>query len=466
MCGIFGVYDSEEAAILTHAGLFALQHRGREGAGIAVHNQGSIRVKKNLGLVQEVFPDEKSLEELVGRTAIGGNRYSTVHKYGPECTQPLEFRLEDGQIATSHNGNITNHGQVRKTLKAKKAIFRTEIDSELFGVLINFAEGNTVQEKIKNSFGQLIGAYSVLIMTDDELIAVRDPWGFRPLEVARINGSYMFASETCAFDILQEREGVKIEEVGSVKPGQIVTINSDGIHYDTLPISDTLASCIFEEVYFTRPDSRIGDTDMDAIRQLYGMILAKEHPVPGADVVISVPDSGNSAATGYAIEAGLPYKLGLVRNHHVGRTFIINSNRDRKQGVARKFNAVRSVVDGNSVVVVDDSLVRGNTARGIVDMLYRAGAREIHLRISSPPIISPCHYGIDFKTREELLVNQLGIEDVNAPGALKHIADSLGVASIAYLSHEGMLGASANSRDSYCTACFTGTYPTQTPEQF
>ncbi|MBC8500665.1 MAG: amidophosphoribosyltransferase [Nanoarchaeota archaeon] len=465
MCGIFGVFNSERAAVYTHAGLFALQHRGREGAGIAIYNGEKIKVDKHLGLVQEIWPDEKSLEGLEGKIAIGGNRYSTVRdEYGPECTQPFNFTLEDDrEIATVHNGNITNYEFLRAELQAKKAVFTTKIDSEIFGFLINHAEGDTIQGKIKNSFSEIVGAYSVIIMRDDELIGVRDPWGFRPLEVAKIDSAYVLASETCAFDILREEKEADVEELGPVEPGGIVTINKTGIKYDSLPNTTKLAPCIFEYVYFSRPDSRTEGVDVDKIRKGFGRTLAKEHPAPGAEVVVSVPDSGNSAAIGYSQESGIPYDIGIIRNHHTGRTFILNTNIARKKGVARKFNPVKSIVQGKSLVVVDDSIVRGNTSKGVAEMLWGAGARELHWRVSSPPIINPCFYGIDMKTNEELLVNSLSIKDVSNIDELQQIAAHLGVNSIGYLSPKGMMEAVPGK--SYCRACFQdGSYPT--PLQF
>lgn len=459
MCGVCGVFNSESAAIYIHAGLFALQHRGREGAGIATHDGENINIKKGLGLVQTLFSDEKSLEGLEGRIAIGGNRYSTVHKYGPECTQPMTFMFEgDQQIATVHNGNITNFEQLRRELQAEKALFQTNVDSELFGVLINQTEGTTLQEKIKRSFPRLIGAYSIIIMTGNEIIGVRDPWGFRPLKLAKINDTYMLASETSAFDILKDEGTVKLEELGSVKPGGIVTINDSGVSYDSLPNTETHAKCIFEYIYFAKPDSRVNGHDISGIRKNYGAQLAREWPVQDADVVIAVPDSGNSAAIGYAQESGIKFDEGLIRNHHAGRTFIESKNDSRKRSIRRKFNPTRSVVEDKKLVVVDDSIVRGNTTERITKMLYDAGAKEVHIRIASPPITSPCYYGIDFRTHEELLVNRLGITSVEAD--IHKIEQHLGVDSLRYLSLKGMLEVSP--QNDYCTACFTGKYPTQT----
>lgn len=449
MCGIFGVYNSKDASYYTYLGLFALQHRGQEGAGIASMKNNKINLKKNLGLVQEVFPDEKSLETLEGRIAIGGNRYSTIDTNDIDSIQPLLFSLHNNKkIATVHNGNITNYKSLRRKLEKKGSIFQTDIDSEIFAHLIARAKGKKLQTKIKNSFKKIIGAYSMMIMTEDELIAIRDPWGFRPLQLGKKGDSYIISSETCGFDIMDA------QDVRDIEPGEIITINKSGIKSQFLEPQPS-SSCVFEYIYFARPDSRISGNNFDKYRRQLGRNLAIEHPID-TDMIISVPDSGNTAALGYAQELGIPYDIGLIRNHYVGRTFIKPSQKIRDLSVKKKLNPVSGLIDGKRIVIVDDSIVRGTTMKKLTRILRENGAKEIHVRISSPPIQYPCYYGMDFPTQEELYVHNPAIRENK--NMIEAMEQNLNVESLRYLSLDGLSASMPNN--GYCTSCFTGKYPT------
>ncbi|MFH1589101.1 MAG: amidophosphoribosyltransferase [archaeon] len=449
MCGILGVYNSENASYYTYLGLFALQHRGQEGAGIASMKNNEIKLKKNLGLVQEIFPDEKSLESLEGRIAIGGNRYSTINASGVESIQPLVFSLHNNKkIATVHNGNISNYKSLRQQLEKKGSIFQTDIDSEIFAHLIARAKGKKLQTKIKNSFQKIIGAYSLVIMAEDELIAIRDPWGFRPLQLGKKDDSYIISSETCGFDIMDAKD------VRDIEPGEIVTIGKNGVTSQFLE-SKPSSSCIFEYIYFARPDSRVLGKNFDKYRRQLGKNLAIEHPVE-ADMIISVPDSGNTAALGYAQEIGIPYDIGLIRNHYVGRTFIKPSQTIRDLSVKKKLNPVSGLIEGKRIVIVDDSIVRGTTMKKLTRILRENGVKEIHVRISSPPIEYPCYYGMDFPTQEELFVHNPAIRENK--DMLSAMERHLDVESLRYLSLDGLLASVPSN--GYCTSCFTGKYPT------
>lgn len=449
MCGICGVFNSDNAANDTYLALHALQHRGSEGAGIAVHDGNVFRRKRDLGLINNIF-DSESLDELVGRIGIGGTRYSTIDAQGTSCIQPFRFNLLNNQIATSHNGTITNYDVLRRDLEEQGNIFHTDVDSEIFAHLIAKAEGETLQEKIKDSFPKLVGAYSFIIASENQLIGVRDPLGFRPLELGRLGDKHILSSESVSFDIL------KAERIRSVDPGEIITISDNGVESKYLDSQDKHSMCIFEYVYFSRPDSIINDDNIDKARRQLGRNLALEHPVD-ADLVISTPDSANTAALGYSEESSIKYDIGLIRNHYTGRTFISPGQDRRELKVRVKFNAVKGVVEGKKIVVVDDSIVRGTTSTYLSEMLKKADAKEVHWRISSPKIFNPCFYGMDFPTREELLVNKIGFNerfDSNSK-----IAQHLGADSVEYLSLEGMLD--AVPKNGYCTACFSGDYPTK-----
>jgi amidophosphoribosyltransferase len=446
-CGIFGVSDSEDAANLAYLGLYALQHRGQESAGIASLDRGEVHVEREMGYVADVF-DEARLSRLPGNTAIGHVRYSTAGASLLANAQPIVFATGRGPLGLAHNGNLVNAREIRASLEAKGALFTTTSDSEVILHLIARSGSPTLSGAIADALLEVRGAYSLAILSREGIFAVRDPHGIRPLSLGLREGSPVVASETCAFDLIGARY------VRDVEPGEIVQLSREGFtsHRFAFPIS---TPCVFEHVYFARPDSTVFGRSVAASRQGFGRRLAREHPAQ-ADVVVPVPDSGMYAALGYAEESGTPFALGLVRNHYVGRTFIEPKQAIRHFGVKVKLNPVREVVEGKRIVLVDDSIVRGTTSRKIVKMLREAGAREVHVRISSPPTMNSCHYGIDTPTRSELIAANQSVEEIR-----RFIdADSLG-----YLSVEGMLDAFGRPQQATCTACFTGTYPVEIEEE-
>ena len=448
MCGVFGVRGHPEAASLTHLGLYSLQHRGQESAGIvAVGADGTARSMRAMGLVADKFSTE-GISELTGSTAIGHTRYSTTGSSTIENAQPVLARFREGHLALAHNGNLTNSSELRFELEDQGSIFASTMDSEVIVHRMARSRSATPEARLADALCGVEGAYSAVVLAGDTLLAARDPRGWRPLVMGRLNGSVIFASETCALDIV----GAKFER--EIEPGEIVAVDKHGVRSSRpLPQADS-RKCVFEFVYFARPDSRIFGGSVDRARRELGRQLARESPAPGADLVFSVPDSSNSAALGYAEESGLQLELALIRNHYVGRTFLQPTQAGRDAKVKVKYNAVREVLDGKSVVMVDDSIVRGTTTRGLVAMVRGAGAREVHLRVSSPPITGPCYYGIDTPTREELIAANFTIDQ---------IATKLGVDTLGYLSLEGMLGAVPNGPDGFCHACFSGDYPTPPP---
>jgi amidophosphoribosyltransferase len=440
-CGVVGVSGAPNAAELTFLGLYALQHRGQESCGICAVNGGVARLKKGEGLVSDVFNAE-ALASLPGTTAIGHVRYSTAGGGGVRNAQPIAVRYAMGDLAVAHNGNLTNAHELRQRLVQEGAIFQSSSDSEVIVHLIARSRHDTVEAQIDDALTHLEGAFSLAISVGDTLFAARDPRGFRPLVLGRANGGHIVASETCALDI------VGAEFVRDLQPGEVVRIRGSRIdRLRSLPPVASPAPCIFELVYFARPDSRLWGVSVDRARRAFGRQLAREHPVP-ADAVIAVPDSANSAALGYAEESGIPYELGLLRNHYIGRTFIQPSQADRDFGARMKYNPVREVLDGRRVVVVDDSLVRGTTSSSLVKFIRQAGAREVHFRIASPPVKNPCYYGIDMPSKEELIGSRMSVRD---------IAGELEVDSLGYLSLEGMTDAVAESGP-FCDACFSGNY--------
>jgi amidophosphoribosyltransferase len=447
-CGIFGVCDSEDAANLAYLGLYALQHRGQESAGIAsLDDAGAIHVEREMGYVADVF-DESRLSRLPGRTAIGHVRYSTAGASLLANAQPIVFATGRGPLGLAHNGNLVNAREIRTALEGKGALFTTTSDSEVILHLIARSSAPTLAGAIAEALSEVRGAYSLVILSRDGIFAVRDPNGIRPLSLGVREGSPVVASETCAFDLI----GARFER--DVEPGEIVHLSRDGVvsHRFAFPIS---TPCVFEHVYFARPDSKVFGRSVAASRQGFGRRLAREHPA-SADVVVPVPDSGMYAALGYSEESGIPFAMGLVRNHYVGRTFIEPKQAIRHFGVKVKLNPVREVVGGKRVVLVDDSIVRGTTSRKIVQMIREAGAKEVHVRISSPPTMNSCHYGIDTPTRGELIAANQSNEEIR-----RFIdADSLG-----YLSVEGMLEAFGRPQQATCTACFTGIYPVEIEEE-
>ncbi len=449
MCGIFGVRGAPDAASLVHLGLYSLQHRGQESAGIvAVDEQGVAHAARTLGLVSEGF-NAADLAPLVGHVGIGHTRYSTAGSSTIENAQPVLARYRGGHISLAHNGNITNATELRRELEADGAIFSSTMDSEILVHRLARARADRLEDKMAEALQGVEGAFCVLVMIDDVLLAARDLRGWRPLALGRMpDGAPVVASETCALDIV----GASYDR--DVEPGEILRIDAEGVHSSRFGGRIDSRRCVFEYVYFARPDSRIFGGSVDRARRSLGRRLALEAPAPNADLVFSVPDSSNSAALGYAEVSGLTYELALIRNHYVGRTFIQPTQGRRDARVKIKYNAVREVLAGKSVVMVDDSIVRGTTTRGLVAMIRAAGAREVHIRVSSPPVTGPCYYGIDTPDREELIAAH---EDTEG------IARIIGVDSLAYLSLDGMLGAVPDGPGGFCHACFSGDYPTPPP---
>ncbi len=444
-CGVFGIFGHEEAARLTYLGLYALQHRGQESAGIISSDGSRLRVERGMGLVNEIF-QEKGLSQLSGRAAIGHVRYSTAGKVSINEAQPFLVKCGFGQIALCHNGNLPDATEARYRLEMEGAIFSSTSDTEV--VLHRIArsrEGNVV-DAIVEALKDDEGAYSMLFATPESVIAVRDPRGFRPLCMGDFEGATVFASETCAFDL------IGANYVRDVEPGEIVIVDSRGLHSFYAFEPKRVTHCIFEHVYFSRPDSIVFGRSVNKSRHRMGKQLARECPAD-ADIVAPVPDSGVAAAIGYAAQSGLKFRFALVRNHYVGRTFIEPRSQIRHFGVKIKLNPVRDLIEGKRVVLIDDSIVRGTTSKKIVKMVRDAGAVEVHMRVSCPPTIAPCYYGVDTPTKEELIAAQNSIEEIR-----RYLdADSLG-----YLSIEGLLESVGDPGGAkYCTACYTGDYPTQ-----
>jgi len=441
-CGVFGVSGVPKAAELSFLGLYALQHRGQESAGIcAIDAEGTARVKKGIGLVADVFA-AADLNSIPGSVSVGHVRYSTAGGSRIQNAQPIVVRYAKGDLSIAHNGNLTNGQELRNRLVEEGALFQTTSDSEVIVHLIARSRHESVDAQVDDALSHLEGAFSLVISVGDTLYAAVDPRGYRPLVLGRKEGGIIVASETCALDIIDA------EYVRDVRPGEVLRIEGGRItELRSLPPAPRPAPCVFELVYFARPDSRIWGTSVDRARRLFGHKLAEEHPAE-ADCVIAVPDSANSSALGYAEASGIPYELGLLRNHYVGRTFIKPSQADRDFGARMKYNPVREVVSGRRVVVVDDSLVRGTTSTSLVKFLRQAGAKEVHLRIASPPVTHPCFYGIDMPSREEL---------IGSSHAIPEIAEILGVDSLGYLSLEGMLGC-VEDAGPFCNACFSGDY--------
>src|SRR5450432_50657 len=450
MCGVVGIFGHKESANLAYLGLYALQHRGQESAGIVSSDGERLRFVREMGHVGDIFTKNR-LEHLKGSAAIGHVRYSTAGDSTLRNAQPIAVDYSCGSVAVGHNGNLVNAPELRERLEADGSIFQSTSDTEVIVHLIARSRELTLPERIADALRQVRGAYSLVFLSHDKLIAVRDPMGFRPLALGRIGDAYLISSETCAFEL------VEATFVRDIEPGEMVVIDRDGLR-SLRPFPEAPAHrCLFEWVYFARPDSQIDGRSVHRSREHMGRRLAWEHPVP-ADVVIAVPDSGVAAAIGYAKESGIPYDQGLVRSHFVGRTFIEPSQQIRHFGVKLKLSPVHEVLRGQRVVVVDDSIVRGTTSRKIVSMIRGAGAREVHMRISSPPTVGPCRYGIDTPTREELIASNHDLSDIQ-----KFIgADSLGYLSLdgLYESVEGAaLPAAGGGPQGFCDACFSGRYP-------
>ena len=449
MCGIFGVQGVPGAASIVHLGLYSLQHRGQESAGIvAIDDHGTARVARKMGLVSDGF-DGATVGSLDGSLAIGHTRYSTAGSSTIDNAQPVLVRFRGGHIALAHNGNLTNATELRHELENEGSIFSSTMDSEVLVHRLAKSSAEAPAAKLAEALQGVEGAYSLLVVIGNTLLATRDPRGWRPLVIGRtVDGAYVAASETCALDI------VSASVVREVEPGEIVAFDGSGVR--SLKPFDRKESrrCVFEYVYFSRPDSRVFGGSVDRARRALGRRLATECPAPSAELVFSVPDSSNSAALGFAEESGLPLELALIRNHYVGRTFIQPTQAGRDAKVKVKYNAVREVLDGKSVVMVDDSIVRGTTTRGLVAMVRAAGAREVHMRVSSAPITGPCYYGIDTPNREELIAANMTTDQ---------IAAHIGVDSLGYLSLDGMLESVPDGPRGFCHACFSGDYPTPPP---
>jgi amidophosphoribosyltransferase len=446
MCGVVGVFGHPEAANLAYLGLYALQHRGQESAGIVATDGVKLRAVREMGHVNDIFTANR-LKELPGSAAIGHVRYSTAGDSSKRNAQPLAVDYAGGSVAVGHNGNLVNAVELRERLEAEGSIFTTTADTECIVHLIARSREQTLPERAADALRQVRGAYSLVFLTENALVAVRDPMGFRPLVLGKAKDTWFVSSETCTFELLGATY------VRDVEPGEMVIIDERGLRSHKPFGEQPPHRCVFEWVYFARPDSTIDGTSVYRARERMGRRLAIEHAVP-ADVVIPVPDSGVAAAIGYARESGIPYDQGLMRSHYMGRTFIEPSQHIRNFGVKLKLSPVREVLTGKRVVVVDDSIVRGTTSRKIVDMIRGAGAREVHMRISSPPTVGPCHYGIDTPTREELIASSRTAEDIRQFVG----ADSLGYLSLEGL-HESVNGAGSGPKEGFCNACFSNDYP-------
>ncbi len=451
-CGVVAIYGNPEASKLAYLSLYALQHRGQESAGIAASNGERLELHKAMGLVSDIFVADV-LARLSGSLAIGHTRYSTTGDSALLNAQPIRVECSKGRLALAHNGNITNAQEIRAKLEQEGSIFQTTSDTEVVVHLIARSREQTLAAAMADSLRRIEGAFSLVMLTPDRVFAARDPRGFRPLVMGRIPGqsahqaeTIVFASETCAFDLIgavYERE---------VKPGELVIVGPEGVHSRFYAPQQPMSSCIFEHVYFSRPDSLVFGRAVQQTRDAMGRQLALESPVD-ADIVVPVPDSGVTAAMGFSHESGIPLQFGLIRNHYVGRTFIEPEQRVRDFGVRLKLNPVRNVLEGRRVVLIDDSIVRGTTSRKIVRMVRDAGAKEVHMRISCPPTISPCFYGVDTPSKNQLIAANKSVDEIR---------EYIGADSLAYLSLEGLRKAAGEDEEvKYCTACYTGKYPTQ-----
>ena len=442
-CGVFGIFGHPNAAELTYYGLYALQHRGQESAGIVSSDGRQFRTHKGMGLVSQIFNGDV-LHGLVGNMAVGHTRYSTTGSSHLRNAQPLTVDCARGQIAIAHNGNLTNASQLREELENRGSIFQTTVDSEIILHLMAQPSLNGHGNNLIETIRRIEGAFSLVIMTENELIGVRDPHGFRPLCIGKVDDAYVLSSETCALDLIHAKF------VRDVEPGEIVIINKEGIKsIQAYPEQERRAFCIFEYVYFARPDSTISNRNVYKVRVEMGRQLARENPVD-ADIVVPVPDSGNYAARGYSLESGIPYEIAFIRNHYVGRSFLQPSQLIRDFNVRVKLNLIPELVKGKRVIIVDDSIVRGTTCKTRVNTLKEAGAKEVHVRVSCPPHMHPCVYGIDFPDRNKLMAANYSIDEIR-----KYLnADSL-----AYLSRDGMVNATGLKKESFCMACYDGDYP-------
>lgn len=447
MCGIIGVSNHKDAAEVAYLGLYALQHRGEESAGIASYSDNQIHLAKNSGLVADAF-DEKAMDQLKGTAAIGHCRYSTTGSSNYKNIQPFQVMHKKLPIAIAHNGNLTNTEELYKRLEEEGALFQTTMDTEIIIHLLARTKNGDLKKWFTNVLSQLEGAFSLVFLVGETIVGARDPHGFRPLCLGQLGDSYILASESCALDLIHAKY------IREVEPGEVIFINKDKIESVFIPgyEKSQVSRCIFENIYFSRPDSNIFDDNVYEVRKRLGEQLAKESPAE-ADFVMAIPDSGNYAALGYAKELGLPFEVGIIRNHYIGRTFIQPTQFLRDYRVRIKLNPIRSILEGKRIIVVEDSIVRGTTSRSRVDELRKAGAKEVHMRISCPPIKSPCFYGIDFPNKNELIASGRSVED---------IAKFIKVDSLKFLSLDGMLKVMKDQK--YCHACFSGEYPVAPPK--
>ena len=448
MCGIFGIRGHPDAAALTQLGLYSLQHRGQESSGIlSVDAAGDAHLERAMGLVSEGIDGDR-LQHLPGAMAIGHTRYSTAGSSTIDNAQPIVARTRGTHLALAHNGNLVNAVELRNDLERQGSIFASTMDSEVLLHRLARSQAATPEHRMAEALEGVEGAYCLAVVVGDALVAARDPHGWRPLTIGTIGDAWVIASETCALDI------VGATKLRDVAPGEIVRMDASGLTSISPFARTQLRRCVFEHVYFARPDSHVFGGSVDHTRRALGRRLAQEQPASGADVVFAIPDSSNAAALGYAETAGLPFEFALIRNHYIGRTFIQPTQAGRDAKVKVKYNAVRELIEGRKVVMVDDSIVRGTTTRGLVQMVRNAGAREVHMRVSSPPITGPCYYGIDTPKKAELIAANHPVDEI---GRL------LGVDSLGYLSLDGMLAAAPGGPDGYCHACFSGDYPTAPP---
>tara|TARA_B100000949_G_scaffold75420_1_gene67248 strand:+ start:59 stop:1456 length:1398 start_codon:yes stop_codon:yes gene_type:complete len=441
-CGVVGVYGHPDAANLAYLGLYALQHRGQESAGIAASSNGKMHLEVGMGLVADVFSDVR-LKKLPGNIAVGHNRYSTTGVSRVKNAQPCLIEYSGGTMAMGHNGNLVNASEIRKELGAAGAIFQSTNDSEVIVHLMAQSRRNSFVDRAVAALSQVKGAYSIVLMSENELVAARDPQGFRPLCLGKLDGAYIVASESCVMDL------VEAEFIREIEPGELILINQFGVKSFYPFQKASTKQCVFEHIYFSRPDSYLFGHSVYSTRKLMGKALAREKPVE-ADVVVPVPDSGVISAMGYSEEAKIPFQMGLIRNHYVGRTFIEPQSQIRNFGVKVKLNAVKPVIEGKRVIIIDDSIVRGTTSKKIVRMLREVGAREVHVRISSPPTTHSCFYGIDTPTKGELIASNMDIDQT---------CKYLGADSLHYISLEKMLEIFGEQKDDFCAACFDGRYP-------
>ncbi|MDP2921486.1 MAG: amidophosphoribosyltransferase [Candidatus Omnitrophota bacterium] len=447
-CGVFGIFGHKDAARLTYLGLYALQHRGQESAGIITSDGRLVREHKGMGLVSEVF-NEEEIAKLTGNIAVGHTRYSTTGSSNIKNAQPFLVETLSGHMAVAHNGNLVNALTLRKKLEKDGAIFQSSMDSEIVIHAIAHSKKKDFKERIMDGISQLEGAFSMALLVEDGIIAVRDKRGFRPLSLGKLDGAYVIASETCAFDLIH------VEFIRDIEPGEILFITEKGLKSARITEKAAKSSfCIFEYIYFSRPDSNIYGHNVHLARKRLGAELAKEAPCK-ADLVIAIPDSGSSAAVGYSEQSGIPLDMGMIRNHYIGRTFIQPSQQIRDLSVRVKLNPIKEVVKGKKLVVIEDSIVRGTTSKARIRTLREAGAKEIHMRVSCPQHISPCYYGIDFPTKEELIASSHTVEEIRR---------FIGLDSLAYLSLAGLYKAMPLPKNKFCVSCFTGKYPVL-PEQ-